>query len=121
MQELIQELIEEIKRLTEQLQDQNGQLQKQSEQLTALRKEIAEKDALIVALTKRIEELTHRKNSGNSSVPPSKDGYHNNISRVEHYACSFIFDVDSLPARCERDCRTDTLFFPFRSLLTGIK
>ena len=114
MQELIQELIEEIKRLTE-------QLQKQSEQLTALRKEIVEKDALIVALTKRIEELTHRKNSGNSSVPPSKDGYHNNISRVEHYACSFIFDVDSLPARCERDCRTDTLFFPFRSLLTGIK
>jgi transposase len=76
MQELIQELIEEIKRLTEQLQDQNGQLQKQSEQLAALRKEIAEKDALIVALTKRIEELTHRKNSGNSSVPPSKDGYH---------------------------------------------
>ena len=67
MQELIQELIEEIKRLTEQLQDQNGQLQKQSEQLAALRKEIAEKDALIVALTKRIEELTHRKNSGNSS------------------------------------------------------
>ena len=57
MQELIQELIEEIKRLTEQLQDQNGQLQKQSEQLAALRKEIAEKDALIVALTKRIEEL----------------------------------------------------------------
>ena len=41
-----------------------------------MRKEIAEKDALIVALTKRIEELTHRKNSGNSSVPPSKDGYH---------------------------------------------
>ena len=69
MQELIQELIEEIKRLTE-------QLQKQSEQLAALRKEIVEKDALIVALTKRIEELTHRKNSGNSSVPPSKDGYH---------------------------------------------
>ena len=53
MQELIQELIEEIKRLTEQLQDQNGQLQKQSEQLAALRKEIAEKDALIVALTNR--------------------------------------------------------------------
>ena len=76
MQELIQELIEEIKRLTEQLQDQNGQLERQSEQLAALRKEIAEKDALIVALTKRIEELTHRKNSGNSSVPPSKDGYH---------------------------------------------
>ena len=69
MQELIQELIEEIKRLTEQLQQQN-------EQLTALRKEIAEKDALNAALTKRIEELTHRKNSGNSSVPPSKDGYH---------------------------------------------
>ena len=69
MQELIQELIEEIKRITEQLQQQN-------EQLTALRKEIAEKDALIAVLTKRIEELTHRKNSGNSSVPPSKDGYH---------------------------------------------
>ena len=45
MQELIQELIEEPKRLTE-------QLQRQSEQLTALRKEIAEKDALIAALTK---------------------------------------------------------------------
>ena len=69
MQELIQGLIEEIKRLTE-------QLQQRSEQLTALRKEIAEKDALIAALTKRIEELTHRKNSRNSSVPPSKDGYH---------------------------------------------
>ena len=52
MQELIQELIEEPKRLTEQLQQQNEQLQRQSEQLTALRKEIAEKDALIAALTK---------------------------------------------------------------------
>jgi hypothetical protein len=76
MQELVQGLIEEIKRETEQIQVQSEQLQMQSEQLTALRKEIAERDALIAELTKRIEELTHRKNSGNSSVPPSKDGYH---------------------------------------------
>lgn len=76
MQELVQGLIEEIKRVTEQIQLQSEQLQMQSEQLAALRKEIAEKDALIAALTKRIEELTHKKNSGNSSIPPSKDGYH---------------------------------------------
>ena len=34
---------------------------------------IAAKDAQIVALTARIEELTHKKNSGNSSKPPSSE------------------------------------------------
>ena len=48
-------------------------LQKQSEQLAALQDVIAEKDAQIAALTARIEELTHKKNSGNSSKPPSSE------------------------------------------------
>ena len=50
MQELLQGLIEEIKRITEQLQQQN-------EQLTVLRKEIAEKDALILLMMKTLSQL----------------------------------------------------------------
>lgn len=76
MEEVIHDLIEEIKKMAEQLQQQNEQLQQQNTQLATLREEIAVKDAKIAALARKIEELTHRKNSGNSSVPPSQDGYH---------------------------------------------
>ncbi len=68
MEELLRELLSQLRTMTEQLQRQN-------EQLLALREENAAKDAQIAALTKKIEELTHKKNSGNSSTPPSADGY----------------------------------------------
>lgn len=66
MEEMFYQLLQQMKELTE-------QLQQQSEQLTALQEIIATKDAQIVALTARIEELTHKKNSGNSSKPPSSE------------------------------------------------
>lgn len=75
MEELFQELLLQLRTLTEQLQQQSEQLQRQNEQLLALREENAAKDAQIAALTKKIEELTHKKNSDNSSTPPSANGY----------------------------------------------
>ena len=73
MEEMFYQLLQQMKELTEQLQQQSEQLQQQSEQLTALQKVIATKDAQIAALTARIEGLTHKKDSGNSSKPPSSE------------------------------------------------
>ena len=72
-EEMLYQLLQQIKELTEQLQQQSEQLQQQSQQLSTLREIIAAKDAQIAALTARIEELTHKKNSGNSSKPPSSE------------------------------------------------
>lgn len=66
MEEMFNQLLQQMKELTEQLQQQN-------EQLTELQEIIGAKDAQIAALTARIEELTHKKNSGNSSKPPSSE------------------------------------------------
>ena len=49
------------------------QLQQQNEQLTQLQEIIAAKDAQRTALTAQIEELTHKKNRGNSLKPPSSE------------------------------------------------
>ena len=73
MEKMFNQLLKQMKELTEQLQQQSAQLQQQSEHLTELREIIAVKDAQIAALTARIEELTHKKNSGNSSKPPSSE------------------------------------------------
>ena len=69
----MKELTEQLQQQSEQLQQQSEQLQQQSEQLIELKEIIAAKDAQITALTARIEELTHKKNSGNSSKPPSSE------------------------------------------------
>ena len=73
MEEMFNQLLRQMKELTEQLQYQSIQLQQQTEQLTELQEILAAKDAQIAALTARIEELTHKKNSGNSSKPPSSE------------------------------------------------
>jgi len=80
MEEMFNQLLRQMKELTEQLQyqstqlqQQSAQLQQQTKQLTELQEIIAVKDAQIAALTARIEELTHKKNSGNSSKPPSSE------------------------------------------------
>ena len=73
MEEMFNQLLQQMKELTEQLQHQSTQLHQQTEQLTELQEIIAMKDAQIAALTARIEELTHKKNSGNSSKPPSSE------------------------------------------------
>lgn len=73
MEGMILQLLEQMHEMTEQLKDAGEQLQRQSEQLTAMGEEIARKDAQIAALTAKIEELTHKKNSRNSSVPPSNE------------------------------------------------
>ena len=73
MEEKFNQLVKQMKELTGQLQYQSGQLQRQNEQLTELQEIIAAKDAQIAALTVRIEELTYKKNSGNSSIPPSSE------------------------------------------------
>ena len=73
MEEMFNQLLMQMKELTEQLQYQSTQLQQQNEQLAELQEVIAAKDAQIAALTARIEELTHKKNSGNSSKPPSSE------------------------------------------------
>jgi len=80
MEEMFNQMLQQMKELTEQLQYQSIQLQQQSiqlqqqtEQLTELQEIIAAKDVQIAALTARIEELTHKKNSGNSSKPPSSE------------------------------------------------
>ena len=67
MEEMFNQLLKQMKELTGQLQYQSAQLQQQTEQLTELQEIIAAKDVQIAALTARIEELTHKKNSGNSS------------------------------------------------------
>ena len=66
MEEMLKQLLLQMKELTE-------LLQQQSEQLSTMRETIAAKDAKIAALTARIEELTHKKNSGNSSKPSSSE------------------------------------------------
>ena len=66
MEKMFNQLLQQMKELTE-------QLHQQTEQLTELQEIIAAKDAQIAALTTRIEELTHKKNSGNSSKPPSSE------------------------------------------------
>lgn len=78
MEEMFRELLLRLRILMEQLQQQNEQLHQQSKQLQrqnghllALREEDVAEDALIEALTKKIEELTHKKNNGNSSTLPS--------------------------------------------------
>ena len=73
MEEMFNQLLKQMKELTGQLQYQSAQLQQQTEQLTELQEIIAAKDVQIAALTARIEELTHKKNSGNSSKPPSSE------------------------------------------------
>ena len=73
MEKMFNQLLQHMKELTEQLQHQSVQLHQQTEQLTELQEIIAMKDAQIAALTARIEELTHKKNSGNSSKPPSSE------------------------------------------------
>ena len=80
MEKTFNQLLKQMKELTEQLQYQSSQLQQQTEQLqqqakqlTELQEIIAAKDVQIAALTARIEELTHKKNSGNSSKPPSSE------------------------------------------------
>ena len=80
MEEMFNQMLQQMKELTEQLQyqsvqlqQQSTQLQQQTEQLTELQEIIAAKDVQIAALTARIEELTHKKNSGNSSKPPSSE------------------------------------------------
>jgi len=80
MEKTFNQLLKQMKELTEQLQYQSSQLQQQTEQLqqqakqlTELQEIIAAKDAQIAALTARIEELSHKKNSGNSSKPPSSE------------------------------------------------
>lgn len=59
---------EQIKLLTQ----MNQMLVAQNERLTALLKQQSEK---IDELLARIDELSHKKNSRNSSAPPSSDGY----------------------------------------------
>ena len=71
--EQMKELTEQLQYQSIQLQQQSAQLQQQTEQLTELQEIIAAKDVQIAALTARIEELTHKKNSGNSSKPPSSE------------------------------------------------
>ena len=66
MEGMFNQLLQQMKKLTE-------QLQQQAEQLAELQEIIAVKDVQIAALTARIEELTHKKNSGNSSKPPSSE------------------------------------------------
>ena len=80
MEEMFNQMLQQMKELTEQLQyqsvqlqQQSTQLQQQTEQLAELQEIIAVKDVQIAALTARIEELTHKKNSGNSSKPPSSE------------------------------------------------
>ena len=73
MEVMFNQLLQQMKELTGQLQQQSAQLQQQNEQLAELQEIIARKDAQIAALTTRIEELTHKKNSGNSSKPPSSE------------------------------------------------
>ena len=80
MEEMFNQMLQQMKELTEQLQyqsvqlqQQSTQLQQQTEQLAELQEIIAVKDVQISALTARIEELTHKKNSGNSSKPPSSE------------------------------------------------
>ena len=60
---VIAELVRQVKELTQELE--------------GMRKELAEKDAIIEAQAKRIKELEEqgKKNSQNSSKPPSSDGY----------------------------------------------
>ena len=61
MEMLLKELIELVKKLTE--------------QLTELQKAIVEKDAEIAALTAQIERLSHKKTSENSSKPPASERF----------------------------------------------
>ena len=48
-------------------------VQSMSEQLTVMQEALAAKDAQIAALTAKIEELKHKKDSNNSSKPPSTE------------------------------------------------
>ena len=73
MLQQMKELTEQLQYQSVQLQQQSTQLQQQTEQLAELQEIIAVKDVQIAALTARIEELTHKKNSGNSSKPPSSE------------------------------------------------
>ena len=89
MEEMFNQMLQQMKELTEQLQyqsvqlqQQSTQLQQQAEQLAELQEIIAVKDVQIAALTARIEELTHKKNSGNSSKPPSSERLNKPV--IEH-------------------------------------
>ena len=66
--------------MEQELQELRAILAAMAEQLRIQSEAIAAKDALIVALTEqvatltaRLEELTHKKNSNNSSKPPSEE------------------------------------------------
>ncbi len=70
----------EVFEMEQELQELRAILAAMAEQLRIQSEAIAAKDAQIVALTKqvatltaRIEELTHKKNSNNSSKPPSEE------------------------------------------------
>lgn len=66
MEVIFNQLLMHMKELSE-------QLQQQTDQLTELQGIITAKDAQIAALTSRIEDLTQKKNSENSSKPSSSE------------------------------------------------
>ena len=68
MEQELQELRVAVAALADQLRIQNELLAAKDAQIAALTEKIAE-------LTTKLEEKNHKKNSGNSSTPPSSDRF----------------------------------------------
>ena len=73
MEELLRELLEEVRIQNTLITEQTARLEEQAQLLSAKDAQIAALTEEVARLTARIEELTHRKDSGNSSTPPSAD------------------------------------------------
>lgn len=73
MEQELQELRAVLATLVEQLRIQNELLAEKDAQIAALTEKIAE-------LTAKLDEKNHKKNSGNSSTPPSNDRFDKLVS-----------------------------------------
>lgn len=71
--QLVQTFIDQIKAMVEQNKKLIESNTEKDKQITALTEEIGKLTAQVEALTAKIEELEHKKNSNNSSKPPSEE------------------------------------------------
>ena len=79
---VLQDMTVEMRLMRETINQQYAEIAKLNRNIEALNRQIRKKDETIAKLTERLSKYeTPKKNSGNSSTPPSKEGMKDEIIR----------------------------------------
>ncbi len=82
MSKVLQDMTAEMRLMRETINQQYAKIAKLNRNIEALNRQIRKKDETIVKLTERLSKYEkQKKNSGNSSTPPSKEGMKDEIVR----------------------------------------